>query len=115
MKGHKAHHHTAQKIEHHIAKHRKAGGKAESPMRGKDEEEEDLKEKPEARTNAKKVDAEAEERKEGGKVEGKKAKHHAGKKMRKAGGMVESSPFSHAEHGTPAKGRKFERQTMGRD
>lgn len=86
-------------------KHRGTGGVNEA--------EEDLKDKPEARTNAKKVDSEAEERKHGGrakrrhggkaemKVEGH-AMHHAGRKPRKSGGRAggsNSNPFSSARSG----------------
>jgi len=108
MKGHKSNHHR---------KHRETGGVNEA--------EEDLKTKPEAYTDAKKIDSEAEEmeerksggrakRKHGGKmvgmVEGKHAKHHAGHKPRKAGGRATSdmNPFTSARKGTPAKGRKLE-------
>lgn len=89
-------------------KHRATGGVNEAA--------EDLKTKPEARTNAAKIDAEAEERKHGGrtkhvgKVHGKHAKHHAGRAPRKSGGRAgsDSSPFTSARHGTPARGRKLE-------
>jgi len=113
MKGHKA---------HHSRKHRSTGGVNEAEM--------DLKMKPEARTNAKKIDAEAEERRHGGRakrkhgghvshhhhgmvkhvghVEGHAAKHHAGRKARKSGGSCEANPFSSARKGTAAKGRKEE-------
>ena len=50
MRGHKGYHHTngtAEKIEAHMRKHRKAGGKAESAMKGKDDAESDIKDKPE--------------------------------------------------------------------
>lgn len=88
-------------------KHRNTGGV--------NEEAEDLKSKPEARTNAKEIDSEAEERKHGGKVkkhlkvEGKE-KHHAGRKARKSGGRTgsDSSPFSSARKGTVPKGRGIE-------
>jgi hypothetical protein len=123
MKGHKA--------AHHGRKHRSTGGVNEAEM--------DLHDKPEARTNAKKIDAEAEamhakhggraKRKHGGHVahhhsgmvkhvghmHGEHAKHHAGRKPRKSGGSVESNPFSSALHGTPAKGRKLEKETMGKN
>ena len=132
MKGHKLHHETHKKIEHHIAKHRKAGGRAESPMEGRDDAEEDLKSKPE-RYNNSKVESEAEERKHGGRAKKHKEHHgkmhkehhgkmheehahkHAGRKPRKSGGSVEKSPFSHAQHMTPARGRKIEKMTEGRD
>ena len=81
-------------------KHRETGGANEA--------EEDVKDKPEARTDAKKIDAEAEEMKKGGrakrkrggrtgfggeneptKVDGAKGMMHAGRKPRKAGGRAE--------------------------
>lgn len=105
---------------HH--KHRETGGRNDA--------EEDLKTKPEARTNAKNIDEQAEakfepegeERKHGGrakrkhggkmvgKVEGEHAKHHMGHKPRKSGGRATSdmNPFTSARKGTPAKGRKLE-------
>lgn len=106
---------------HH--KHRETGGRNDA--------EEDLKMKPEARTNAKEIDKEAEEtsepseemnrggrrkRKHGGKmvgkVEGEHAKHHMGHKPRKSGGRATSdmNPFTSARKGTPAKGRKLEEE-----
>ena len=93
-------------------KHRATGGA--------DEAEEDLKDKPEARTNAKNVDSEAEEMKKGGrakkarggkmvgKVEGEKGAMHAGRKPRKAGGRTGGSdghPFTSARSGKDAPGR----------
>jgi hypothetical protein len=86
---------------------------------GANEAEDDLKSKPEARTNAKKIDDEAEEMKKGGrakrkhggktemKAEGEKAKMHAGRKPRKNGGRTGSdgSPFSSARHGKNPSGR----------
>ena len=92
-------------------KHREAGGVNES--------EEDLKDKPEPRTNAKKIDSEAEEMRKGGrakrahggkmvgKVAGEKAMHHAGRKPRKNGGRTGSdqSPFTSARHGKNPAGR----------
>ena len=91
--------------------HREAGGVNEA--------EEDLKDKPEPRTNAKKIDSEAEEMRKGGrakrahggklvgKVAGDKAMHHAGRKPRKNGGRTGSdqSPFTSARHGTNPSGR----------
>lgn len=113
MKGHKGSHHR---------KGRNTGGINEA--------EEDLKTKPEARTNAKNIDeqAEAKEEESGemkkrggrakramggkmvGKVDGMKAKHHAGRKPRKGGGRATSdmNPFTSARKGTPAKGRNVE-------
>lgn len=95
-------------------KHRETGGANEA--------EEDLKDKPEARTNAKKIDEEAEEmserksggrakRKSGGKlvgkVEGEKHGMHAGRKPRKSGGRAgsDSNPFTSARSGKDAPGR----------
>lgn len=103
----------------------KSGGGAESAKSGDKEFEQDLKDKPEARTNAKKIDGEAEERKAGGragrkhggkakhhemKAHGEDAKHHMGRKPRKSGGRAGSdqSPFSSARHGTSPKGHKAE-------
>jgi hypothetical protein len=93
-------------------KGRKSG--AESPKSGSKEYEQDLKTKPEARTNAKKIDAAAEERKRGGRakkhvgdVKGEHCKPHAGRKARKSGGRTGSNmnPLSSAHAGTAAKGR----------
>jgi hypothetical protein len=105
----------------HSRNHRATGGVNEAEM--------DLRDKPEARTNAKDIDAEAEERKHGGHVKhrrtarrhggmakhvgamhGEHAKHHAGRKPRKAGGKVGSdvNPFTSARHGTPPKGRTLD-------
>lgn len=108
MKGHK--HHRKGKAE---------GGKAEAGSKGDDTWEEDVKDKPEARTNAAKIDSEAEERKHGGrakrkhggmvhhlgKVHGKKPHQHAGRKQRKAGGRAgsDSHPLSSAHRGTHPK------------
>jgi hypothetical protein len=98
MRGHKENHHR---------KGRSTGG-VNSP-------EDDLKIKPEARTNAANIDREAEERKRGGrakkhgmKAEGPMAKHHAGRKPRKNGGRTgsDSMPFSSARHGTAPAGHK---------
>ena len=63
------------------------------------------------------VNREAVERKRGGKVKGEMAECHAGRKPRKSGGRAGSdqSPFSSALKGTPAKGRKLEKMTMGSD
>lgn len=87
---------------------------------GANEAEEDLKDKPEPRTDAKKIDAEAEEMKKGGrakrahggkmvgKVHGERAMHHAGRKPRKAGGRAgsDSMPFTSARHGKAPSGRE---------
>lgn len=99
-------------------KHRETGGANEA--------EEDLKDKPEARTNAKKVDEEAEERKAGGrakrkhggklvgKVEGEKHSH-AGRKPRKSGGRAgsDSNPFTSARSGKDAPGRSLMKGEAG--
>ena len=108
----------------HTRKHRETGGANEA--------EEDLDDKPEARTDAKKIDAEAEERKHGGRtkrrhggrtereerkhggktevghVEGKKGEHHAGRMPRKSGGRATSdaNPFTSARKGSDPPGRK---------
>lgn len=92
-------------------KHREAGGVNEA--------KEDLDDKPEERTNAKKIDDEAKERNAGGragrkhggkmvgKVEGKEEKH-AGRSARKSGGRTGSdgSPFSSARNGKQPGGHK---------
>lgn len=97
------------------------GGRRSRATGGENAAEEDLKEKPEARTNAKKVDDEAEEMKKGGrakrkrggktevgKIEGDKAPMHAGRKPRKSGGRTgsEANPFTGARKGSDAPGRK---------
>jgi hypothetical protein len=101
-----------------MRKHRETGGVNEA--------EEDVKDKPEARTDAKKIDSEAEEMKKGGrakrkhggktehKVDGDKAMKHAGRKPRKNGGRTGSdgSPFTSARHGTNPPGRK---EMMGKE
>ena len=93
MKGHKGHHHQ----------HRETGGSNLA--------EEDLRDKPEARTNARKIDEEAEERKHGGHVGG--GKHHGkehhhpeckcgkcmgGRAGRKHGGHVHHEKMEHMKH-----------------
>lgn len=100
-------------------KHRGTGGVNEA--------EEDVKTKPEARTDAKKIDSEAEEMKKGGrakhaaggraarkaggktehKVEGHAEKMHAGRRPRKNGGRTgsDSNPFTSARHGKNPPGR----------
>ena len=97
------------------------GGRKHRESGGENEAEEDIKEKPEARTNAKKIDDEAEELKKGGrakkarggklvgKVEGEKGAMHAGRKPRKSGGRTgsEAQPFTGARRGTDAPGRKM--------
>lgn len=100
-------------------KHRGTGGANEA--------EEDLKDKPEARTDAKKIDSEAEEMKKGGrakrkhggkllgKVEGEKGMHHAGRKPRKSGGRTgsDSNPFTSARSGKDAPGRELMKGEAG--
>jgi hypothetical protein len=100
-------------------KHRETGGS--------NEPEEDLKTKPEARTDAKKIDAEAEEMKKGGrakrkrggkmvgKVEGEKPAMHAGRKPRKSGGRAgsDSNPFTSARKGKDAPGREVMKGEAG--
>ena len=95
------------------------GKRAHKGTGGANEAEEDLKTKPEARTDAKKIDSEAEEMKKGGrakrarggkmvgKVHGEKAHMHAGRKPRKSGGRTgsDSMPFTSARHGTNPTGR----------
>lgn len=94
---------------------------------GVNEAEEDVKDKPEARTNAKEIDEEAEERKRGGrakrkhggkmvgKVEGEKGHMHAGRKPRKSGGRTGSdgSPFTTARKGKDAPGRELMKGEYG--
>lgn len=55
-------------------------------------------------------------RKSGGKIKGEAHKGHAGRKPRKSGGRAgsESNPFTSAQHGTPPKGHKVEKETMGK-
>jgi hypothetical protein len=131
MKGHKAHHHAK-------------GGKV-NPMKGDDDAAMDIRDKPNRRNNAPKVFEEAEamqakkhggrtKRKHGGHVHHEHGKHlahakhvgpvhgehhtaHAGRKPRKSGGRAgsEANPFTSALHGTPPKGRKVEKETMGMD
>lgn len=100
-------------------KHRETGGANEA--------EEDVKDKPEARTDAKKIDAEAEEMKKGGrakrkqggkmvgKVDGEKSAMHAGRKPRKSGGRASSdaNPFTSARKGEDAPGRKVMKGELG--
>ena len=102
------------------------GKRAARNTGGTDDADEDLKDKPEARTNAKEIDDEAEERASGGrtratggraarkmggktemKVEGKKAEMHAGRKPRKTGGRTGSdgAPFTTARKGKLPAGR----------
>lgn len=98
------------------------GGRRSRATGGENEPEEDLKDKPESRTNAKKIDGEAEEMKKGGRakrkhggktevghIEGHKAAMHAGRKPRKSGGRTgsEANPFTGARPGKDAPGRKL--------
>jgi hypothetical protein len=102
----------------HMRKHRETGGANEA--------EEDVKDKPEPRTDAKKIDSEAEEMKKGGrakrkhggklvgKVEGEKGMHHAGRKPRKSGGRTsDANPFTSARKGEDAPGRKVMKGELG--
>jgi hypothetical protein len=100
-------------------KHRETGGANEA--------EEDVKDKPEPRTDAKKIDAEAEEMKKGGrakrkrggkteigKVEGEKPAMHAGRKPRARGGSTsDANPFTSARKGQDAPGRKLMKGELG--
>jgi hypothetical protein len=102
-------------------------GRKKREAGGVNEPEEDIKTKPEARTNAKNIDSEAEEMKKGGrakrkhggkmehKVHGDKAMMHAGRKPRKNGGRTGSdgSPFTTARHGDDAPGRKLMKGNAG--
>jgi hypothetical protein len=103
------------------------GGRRSRATGGENTAEEDVKDKPEARTNAKKIDEEAEEMKKGGRakrkhggktevghIEGHKEKMHAGRKPRKSGGRAsDSNPFTSAKSGKDAPGRKLMEQGVG--
>ena len=119
------HHGVAPKDIHpkpHHEKHgviwhgRKDGGRLE----GKHDAEEDLEEEPETHEKEERdEEAVANERKRGGrakkhvgKIGGEKHRCHGGRAPRKSGGRAEASPFSAAHSGTPAPGRKLERETM---
>lgn len=106
----------------------KGGRRSRATGGGTDEAEEDVKDKPEARTNAKKIDEEAEEMKKGGRakrkhggktevghIEGKKEHMHAGRKPRKSGGRTGSdgSPFTSAKSGKDAPGRSLMAEGVG--
>ena len=87
-------------------------GRKERSTGGRDDAAEDVKDKPEARTNAKKIDAEAEERKKGGKAEhGKDCKCkecRGGRVERKRGGHVHHENMEllkHAKHLGPIHGK----------
>lgn len=97
------------------------GGRKSRATGGENEAEDDLKDKPEARTHAPKIEGEAEEMKKGGRakrksggktevghIEGHKEKMHAGRKPRKSGGRASSdaNPFTSAKMGKDAPGRK---------
>lgn len=111
------------------------GGHKRRSTGGVNDAEEDLRDKPEARTNAVNIDREAEEKRKGGRakrargghvhhekmehmkhakhvgpVHGEHAKHHAGRKPRKDGGRSgsDSMPFSSARKGEAPKGRTEE-------
>lgn len=81
---------------------------------GMNQADDDMREAPEMRVNAKKIEAEAKERKgggrakrkEGGSVSGAPAMASAARSPRKSGGGV----FSAAHSGTPAPGRKVQPQ-----
>jgi hypothetical protein len=118
-------------------------GRKHKATGGSDEPEEDLKDKPEPRTNAKEIDKEAEEKKRGGrtkkargggmkhhgggkegfgpehhdemKVGGKASHHRADRKPRKSGGKAgsDSNPFTSARHGSDAPGRKVMKGEAG--
>jgi hypothetical protein len=102
------------------------GGRKSRSTGGVNEDEDDIKDKPERRNNAKKIEDEAEEMKKGGrakrksggktevgKIEGHKEPMHAGRKPRKSGGRTgsEASPFTGANKGREPAGHK----TMGPD
>lgn len=103
------------------------GGRKHRETGGANEAEEDVKDKPEPRTDAKKIDSEAEEMKKGGrakrkhggkmvgKVEGEKGVMHAGRKPRKSGGKATSdaNPFTSARRGEDAPGRKVMKGELG--
>ncbi len=103
-------------------------GRKSKATGGVNEAEEDVKDKPEARTNAKEIDSEAEEMKKGGrakrkhggkmvgKVEGEKSHMHAGRKPRKAGGRTggsDGNPFTSARKGKDAPGRDLMKGELG--
>lgn len=111
---------THRKIEEHIRKHRASGGKAESPSKGDDDAEKDLKDKPMRYNNSRVEDeAEATKAKRGGKCEmkahGGAAKKHAGRKHRAGGGGCESNPFTTALKGSGPREKKVEKETEGKD
>lgn len=103
------------------------GGRKSRATGGENTPEEDVKDKPEARTNSKKIDGEAEEMKKGGRakrksggktevghIEGHKEPMHAGRKPRKSGGRAsDSNPFTSAKSGKDAPGRKVMEEGVG--
>lgn len=111
---------TKSKIEAHIRKHRKSGGRAESPASGDDLAKKDIEDKPADRSSPNNIakEAEAMKAKKGGRVkrafggkakeakcEGGMAHHHAGRKARASGGSCESSPFTAARKVSQPAGR----------
>ncbi len=95
------------------------GKRAHKETGGANEAEEDVKDKPERRDNAKKIEDEAEEMKKGGRakrkrggktigvISGPEPPAHAGRKPRKSGGAAcERSPFTSANKGMAPKGHK---------
>ena len=102
-------------------------GRKHKATGGVNEAEEDVKDKPEPRTDAKKIDSEAEEMKKGGrakrahggkmvgKVHGEKGAMHAGRKPRKSGGRTgsDSNPFTSARKGKDAPGREVMKGELG--
>ena len=121
-----------------MRKHRKYGGEThtvkghgkESATEGDDDAEKDLKDDPKDRLKASKVSEMSEEdsdegeehskggrakRKAGGAVPGAAARKHGGRAARASGGSCEDNPFTAANHGTPAKGRKTAPETQGKD
>jgi hypothetical protein len=104
-------------------RNQKAGGGLSGDTGGDNEAEKDVKDKPEARTNAKSIDDEAEQMKKGGrakrkrgghvKVEGEAAKMHAGRKPRASGGASNKTPFTSARKGTAPAGAKLQMESEG--
>ena len=108
MKKHHEHEKSHKAGGGYMEKHHKASGGSmeykdqETPEYGSREWEEDEKDKPEARDNAKKIDDEAEERKHGGKAKKKvggalvKKKVHGGVIKKNVGGVTGSAPKASA-------------------
>jgi hypothetical protein len=97
-------------------------GRKHKATGGSNEPEQDVKDKPEARVNAKHVDSEAEELKKGGRAKRKhggevkvhgEAKHHAGRKPRKSGGRADSNPYTSARNGKVPAGRTVQKGSEG--